>query len=154
VCAHVWMSECASRMHFSVRVRARLCMSARACARERRERRRNTTARPLDVYHHVCMSTCECVYLHMDVCVDSMQVRVRARARRELHRRAPTRRVSLRAYICVRMSACMCMSVRVDSMGACACLSVCTCARARVWYAHLYNVDLYRRLCIQACTDA
>ena len=31
VCAHVWMHACARSMRFSVRVRARFCMSARAC---------------------------------------------------------------------------------------------------------------------------
>ncbi len=35
VCAHVWMYACARSMHFSVRVGACLCMSARTCARER-----------------------------------------------------------------------------------------------------------------------
>ncbi len=109
-------------------VRARLCMSARACAFERRERLRNTTARPLDAIHHVGMYMCEQMYVHMDVRVHSMQVSVlcvrayvRARARRERHTRAPTRGVSLRAYICVRMIICMCMSGRVDFMGECAC---------------------------------
>jgi hypothetical protein len=128
------MYAVARRMHFSVRVRAFLCMSARACARERRERRRNTPARPLDVIHHVGMYMCECMNGHMDVREDSMQVRVRVRtcARRERLVRAPTRRVTLRAYICVRMyecmyvydvcmSACMCMSVGVYSMGVCVC---------------------------------
>ncbi len=36
----------------------------------------------------------------------------------------------------------------------CVNVSVCVCARAGVWYAHLYNVRLYRRSCIEACTDA
>jgi hypothetical protein len=134
------------------------CVCVRACARTRRERRRNMTTQPLDVIHHVRMYMCECMYVHMDARADSMQVCVRvrvragARARRERHTRAPTRRVSLRAYICVRMSTCTCMSVRVDSMGACACahLRVRACA-ARMGYSHLYNVRLYRRLCNQAC---
>jgi hypothetical protein len=47
-----------------------LCMSVRACARERR---RNATARPLDVCHHVCMCMCGCMHVHMCVRVDSMQ---------------------------------------------------------------------------------
>ncbi len=58
----------------SASVRARLCMSVRACARDRRERWRNTTARPLDVIHHVGMYMCECMYMHMDARADSMQV--------------------------------------------------------------------------------
>jgi hypothetical protein len=32
------------------------------------------------------------------------------------------------------------------------CVCVCTCGG--VWYAHLYNVRLYRRSCIEACTGA
>jgi hypothetical protein len=55
-------------------------MSARACARAQRERRRNTTARPLYVYHHVCMYVNACMYMQMDVHVDSMQACVRVRA--------------------------------------------------------------------------
>jgi hypothetical protein len=144
-------------MHFR-RSCARLCMSARACARERRGRQRGTTARPLDGIHNVGMYMCECMYVHMDVRVGSMQVCVRARARRERRTRAPTRRVSLRAYIFVRMSTCMCLSARVDSMGGCACAHVRVrargCARTWVWYAPLRNVRLYRRSCIQACMDA
>ncbi len=59
-------SECARRMLFGVR--------ARSCARERQERRRTASARPLDVYHHVGMHMCQCVYMHVCVRVDSMQV--------------------------------------------------------------------------------
>ena len=55
-------------------VRARLCVSARACARERRERRRNTRARPLGVYHHVGLHMWACMCVHMGVRADSMQV--------------------------------------------------------------------------------
>ena len=88
VCAHVWMHACARSTHPSVRVRARLCMSSRACACERRERRRNPSARPPHVCHyvhiHVGTSTCERMYMHMCVRVDRMQVcayvRVLARA--------------------------------------------------------------------------
>ncbi len=76
--ANVCIPACACSVHF-VHVRARLCMSARACSRERRQWRRNATAGPLDVYHPVCMYMCECVYMHMDVRVDSMPVCARVR---------------------------------------------------------------------------
>ncbi len=79
VCAHSHESESARRMHFGVRVRAHLRVSARACVRERCERRRNTTARPLDVIHHVGMCMSECMNVHMCVRVDSMQGCVRVR---------------------------------------------------------------------------
>ena len=79
VFAYVRKSECARRMHSSVRSCARLCMSARASAREGRERRRNPTARPLDVIHHVGMYMCECMDVHMDVRVESLQVSVHSR---------------------------------------------------------------------------
>jgi hypothetical protein len=69
-CAHVWTSACARSMHSRVRAGACLCMSARACARERR---RNATARPLVVCHHVCMCMWECMHVHMCVRVDSLQ---------------------------------------------------------------------------------
>jgi hypothetical protein len=54
-------------MHFGVHVRARLCMSERARAHERRGRRRNTTARPLDVYDYVyvCVSACTCIWMYV-----------------------------------------------------------------------------------------
>ena len=70
-CAHVWTSACARSVHSSVRVGARMCMSARACARERRERRRNPSARPPNVCHYahiyVGTSTCDRMYMHMYV---------------------------------------------------------------------------------------
>jgi hypothetical protein len=92
------MSEFARSMHFSVRAR----MIARASARARRERRRNTTARPLDVYHPVGMYLCECVYVHMAyVCTCRFHASVcacayvRARTHREWH----TRRVHIYVYV-------------------------------------------------------
>ena len=36
----------------------------------------------------------------------------------------------------------------------CVNVCVCVCERGGVRYAHLYNVHLYRRSCIEACTDA
>ncbi len=84
VCAHVWMHACARGVHSSVRVRTRLCVSARACARERRERRRNARSRPPHVCHYVHnyvgTSTCERMYMHMCVRVDPMQACARVRA--------------------------------------------------------------------------
>jgi hypothetical protein len=79
------MHACARSVHSSVRVRTRLCVSARACARERRERRRNPSARPPNVCHCVHMyvgtSTCERMYMHMCVRVDPMQACARVFAR-------------------------------------------------------------------------
>ncbi len=78
-------------------------MSARASSRERRERRRNMTTRPLDVIHHVGMYMCECMYVHMDARADSMQVCVRvrlcARARVGSGTRAFTTRVHIYVYV-------------------------------------------------------
>ena len=86
------MSVCARSVHPSVRVGACLCMSSRACARERR---RNTTARPLDVCHHVCMCMCACARgMHLSV---GGRGRGRARARTRLER-ASTNCVSLRTF--------------------------------------------------------
>ena len=77
VCAHLCMYACARSVHSIVRVRTRLCVSARACARERREWRPNPSARPPNVCHYVHMyvgtSTCERMYMHMCVRVDPMQ---------------------------------------------------------------------------------
>jgi hypothetical protein len=128
-------------------------MSTRACARERRERRGNATALPLDVCHHVCMYMCECMYVRMCVRVDSMHVHVRAcvhvraRARRKRHSRAP----HTSTYICT--STCICMSVHVDAMGACACVRARAHAR-ECGMPICRNVRRYRRLFIQAFTDA
>jgi hypothetical protein len=84
-------------------------MSARACLREQRERRRNTSAQPLDVIHHVGMYMCECMYMHMDVRVDSMQVSVcvcvcacecaAGAAHARAHEMCITTYIHLRAYV-------------------------------------------------------
>ncbi len=99
VFAHLCMYACARSVHSSVRVRTRLCMSARACARERRERRRNPSARPPNLCDYVHMyvgaSTCERMHMHICVRVDPMQACVRARAclraRRERRRKPRSR---------------------------------------------------------------
>jgi hypothetical protein len=98
-----------------------LCMSAHACARERR---RNATARPLDVCHHVRMCMCECMYVHMCVRVDSMQAcasrRVRmptcahAHAHRRLHLRLAAARTLVHARTCGYKRACVCRWLGID----------------------------------------
>ena len=142
VCAHVWMYACARSVHSSVRVRTRLCVSARACARERREWRRNPSARPPNVCHYVHMyvgtSTCERMYMHMCVRVDPMQAcaRVRAclRARRERRRNPRLRPLAVGHYvhIYVGMSEpiCICKRAYIDCMSARMCVCVCACERA------------------------
>ena len=126
-------------------------MSTRACARERRERRCNATALPLDVCHHVCMYMCECMYVHMDVRVDSMQACVRVRTCVRARVESGTRARPISTYICT--STCICMSVHVDAMGACACVRARAHAR-ECGMPICRNVRRYRRLFIQACTDA
>ncbi len=92
------MSACARSMHSSVRVGACLCMSARACAREWR---RNAIARPRDVCHHVCMCMSECMYMHVDVRVDSMHacVRVRTCVRARVESGTRARAIHLRIFV-------------------------------------------------------
>jgi hypothetical protein len=94
-------------------------------------------ARRLDVYHNVGMYTCECMYMHVHVRVDSMHVRVHARtctrARVGSGTRACPRDVYHYVHASTYVCACVCMSVRVASTGACAwlqpCVRVRTCAR-------------------------
>ena len=136
------MFACARSVHCSVRVRTRLCVSARACARERRQRRRNPSARPPNVCHCVHMnagtSTCERMYMHMCVRGDPMQAcaRVRAclRARRERRRNPRLRPLVMCHYvhICVGMSEpiCICKRAYIEYMSARMCVCVCACERA------------------------
>jgi hypothetical protein len=64
---------------------ARACECCAVCVRERRERRRNPSARPPNVCQNVHMyvgtSTCERIYMHMYVRVDPMQACARVCAR-------------------------------------------------------------------------
>ena len=143
-CAHVWMYACARSVHSSVRVRTRLCVSARACARERRERRRNPSARPPNVCHCVHMyvgtSTWERMYMHMCVRVDPMQACARARAclraRRERRRNPRSRPLAVSHYvhIYVGMSEpiCICKRAYIEYMSARICVCVSACAYVRV----------------------
>ena len=135
------MHACARSVHCSVRVRTRLCVSARACARERRERRRNPSARPPNGCHCVHMyvgtSTWERMYMHMCVRVDPMQACARVcaclRARRE-RRRNPRLRplvVSHYVHICVGMFEPICICTRAYMEYTSARMCVCVCARER-----------------------
>jgi hypothetical protein len=137
------MYACARSVHSSVRVRTRLCMSARACAREPRERRRNPSARPPYVCHCVQMyvgtSTCERMYMHMlCVRVDPMQAcaRVRAclRARRERRRNPRSRPLVMCHYAHIHVGMfepiCICRTAYIEYMSARMCVCVCACERA------------------------
>ena len=126
----------------SVRVRARLCMSSRACACARRERRRNPSARPPHVCHyvhiHVGTSTCERMYMHMCVRVDRMQVcayvRVLPRAAGAAAQPevATSKCVSLCTYICGYVCAHMYMFASIYRVHVCAYVRVRMCVGARV----------------------
>ncbi len=136
--------------YISACVRARLCMSARACAREQRERRRNTTARPLDVCHHVGMYMCECMYMHTCVRVGSLRVCVRVRtcmcARVGSGTRARPRDVydHVHTFIYVCMCEYMCMYECIYRFHEC--VRVCVCARGGMPICTMC-------VCIEACAS-
>jgi hypothetical protein len=123
-------------------VYTRLCVSARACARERRQRRRNPSARPPNVCHYVHMyvgtCTCERMCMHMCVRVDPMQAcaRVRAclRAWRERRRNPRSRPLAMCHYVPIYVGIsepiCICTRACMEYMSARMCVCVCACERA------------------------
>ena len=103
------------------------CARVRACLRARRERRRNPRSRPLAMCHYVQIYVGMCE----PICICK-------RAYME--------------YMPARMCVCVCACERAS--GAARTRATTRLARAGMCYAHLYNVRLYRRSCIEACTDA
>jgi hypothetical protein len=129
------MYACARSVHSSVRVRTRLCVSAVCeCARARRERRSNPSARPPNVCHYAHTYVCGHVYVrahvHAYVCAcrshASVCARVSARGGSGGALRARDLQMCVTTHIhmyvgtstCERMYMHMC--VRVDPMQACA----------------------------------
>jgi hypothetical protein len=145
-------------MHSSVRVRARLCMSARACARERR---RTATARPLDVCHHVRMCMCECMHVHVCVRVDSMQAcasrRVRmpwcahAHVHPRPHPRSAAAHTLVRARTCGYTSACVCRWLGTDGRASVYLHNVYV--HDDVYIPIIYLSRTYTYACMWVCTD-
>jgi hypothetical protein len=154
MCMRACMDVCVRSQHAFQRACARALVHECACVwRERRERRRNTAVRRVDVCHHVCIHMCECMYMHMCACRSHASVCacacVRASARRERRTRAPTRRVPLRAHICVRMYECMYMSVYECANLLHGSVRMCACARARGCGVPIRTVCA----CIDACAS-
>jgi hypothetical protein len=139
---HMYARMCGCMRALVACIPACVCARACACARERRERRRNPSARPPNVCHYVHMYvgtfTCERMYMHMCVRVDPMQAcaRVRAclRARRERRRNPRLRPLVMCHYvhIYVGMSEpiCICKRAYIEYMSARMSVCVCACERA------------------------
>ena len=137
---HGYAFVCTCRIHASVSLRARVGEAARTRATPR-------CVSPCTVIC-VCLGSYAYICVHIKIPCVCGYVRVSAR----LERRARARPRVVYIYMCMCEHICIRMSAHVNYMGACACVRAH--ARAGVSNGHLYNVRLYRRSCIEACTDA
>jgi hypothetical protein len=111
------------RAHASQRcVCARACESCE-CARERRERWRNPTARPPNVCHyaHMYVGTSTCERTHMHVCV---------RARRERRRNPRMRPLVACHYVHIHVGMFEPICIRKRAYTECMSARMCVCVRA------------------------